>query len=38
MIATKSGALYATTANGAATFGPLPIAQGGTGKTKAADA
>ena len=30
-IATKSGALYATAANGAPTFGTLPKAQGGTG-------
>lgn len=32
-IATASGALYATAANGAAKFGTLPIAQGGTGAT-----
>lgn len=37
-VATASGALYATSANGAASFGTLPIAQGGTGKTTAADA
>lgn len=37
-VATASGALYATSANGAASFGTLPIAQGGTGKTSAADA
>lgn len=38
MIATASGALYATAANGAASFGTLPIAQGGTGKTTALEA
>ena len=32
-IATVSGALYATAENGAAQFGTLPIAQGGTGAT-----
>lgn len=32
-VATASGALFATAANGAPTFGTLPIAQGGTGKT-----
>jgi hypothetical protein len=32
-VATANGALYATTANGAAKFGILPIAQGGTGST-----
>lgn len=37
-VATASGAFYATSANGAASFGTLPIAQGGTGKTSAADA
>lgn len=37
-VATASGALYATAANGAAKFGTLPIAQGGTGATTAADA
>lgn len=37
-IATASGALYATAANGAATFGTLPVAQGGTGATSAAGA
>ncbi len=37
-IATASGALYATSANGAAKFGTLPIAQGGTGATTAAAA
>ena len=37
-VATASGALYATAANGAAQFGTLPIAQGGTGATTAADA
>jgi hypothetical protein len=35
---TKSGAMYATSANGAPTFGTLPIAQGGTGATDAATA
>lgn len=38
MIATASGALYATAANGAASFGTLPIAQGGTGATTRLDA
>ena len=33
MIATASGALYATAANGAPAFGTLPAAQGGTGNT-----
>jgi len=37
-VATASGALYATEANGAASFGTLPIAQGGTGATTADDA
>ena len=37
-VATASGALYATAANGAAKFGTLPIAQGGTGSTSAAAA
>lgn len=32
-IATKSGALYATSADGSPSFGTLPIAQGGTGAT-----
>ena len=36
--ATKSGAFYATTDNGAAQFGTLPIAQGGTGAVTANDA
>ena len=36
--ATANGAAYATSENGALTFGALPIAQGGTGKTSAADA
>lgn len=36
--ATGNGAAYATSTNGALTFGTLPIAQGGTGKTNAADA
>jgi len=31
MITTANGALYATAANGAALFGTLPVAQGGTG-------
>jgi hypothetical protein len=31
--ATASGAAYATSANGALTFGTLPVAQGGTGRT-----
>ena len=35
---TKNGALYATSENGVASFGTLPIAQGGTGATSAADA
>ena len=33
--ATQSGAFYATSANGAPAFGTLPLAQGGTGQTKA---
>ena len=33
MVATASGAAYATAANGALTFGTLPVAQGGTGRT-----
>ena len=37
-IATASGALYATAANGAAKFGTLPVAQGGTGATSASSA
>ena len=37
-VATASGAFYATKANGAAKFGTLPIAQGGTGATTEADA
>lgn len=37
-VATASGALYATSANGAAKFGTLPIAQGGTGATTGAAA
>lgn len=32
-VATASGALFATAANGSPTFGTLPVAQGGTGKT-----
>lgn len=36
--ATASGAMYATSANGAPVFGTLPIAQGGTGATDAATA
>lgn len=35
LITTANGALYATSANGAPTFGPLPVAQGGTGGTSA---
>lgn len=34
-VATASGALFATAANGAAKFGTLPLAQGGTGMTSA---
>ena len=37
-VATADGALYATSANGAPQFGTLPIAQGGTGGTSAANA
>ena len=37
-VATASGALYATAANGEPQFGTLPVAQGGTGATTAADA
>ena len=37
-VSTASGAFYATSANGAAQFGTLPIAQGGTNATTAADA
>lgn len=36
--ASANGALYSTGTNSALTFGTLPIAQGGTGKTTAADA
>lgn len=36
--ATANGAAYATGANGALTFGTLPVAQGGTGGTSAATA
>lgn len=36
--ASANGALYATSANGALTFGTLPAAQGGTGKTTLKDA
>ena len=35
---TASGALYATSENGVASFGTLPIAQGGTGATSASKA
>lgn len=35
---TASGAFYATSANGSPAFGTLPVAQGGTGATTAADA
>ena len=38
MVATANGAAYATSANGALTFGALPIAQGGTGSTSASAA
>lgn len=38
MVTTANGALYATSSNGAAKFGTLPIAQGGTGKTSAIEA
>lgn len=37
-VATANGAFYATAANGAAKFGTLPIAQGGTNATTAANA
>lgn len=37
-IGTVSGALYATGSGGAPTFGTLPVAQGGTGSTSAANA
>lgn len=37
-VATASGAFYATSANGAPSFGTLPVAQGGTGATAAATA
>ena len=37
-VATANGALYATSANGAAKFGTLPVAQGGTGATNSATA
>lgn len=36
--ATANGAAYATSSNGALTFGTLPVAQGGTGATAAAGA
>lgn len=36
--ASANGALYATQANGALSWGTLPIAQGGTGKTSASEA
>lgn len=36
--ASAKGAVYATSANGAITFGTLPIAEGGTGSTTAAGA
>lgn len=38
LIATSTGALYATAVNGAPQFGTLPVAQGGTGATSAASA
>lgn len=34
MVTTSSGALYATSSGGAASFGTLPVAQGGTGQTQ----
>lgn len=37
-VATADGALYATAANGAAQFGTLPVAQGGTAGTTEAEA
>ena len=37
-VASASGALYATAANGAPKFGTLPVAQGGTGATSASAA
>lgn len=37
-ISTVSGALYATSSGGAASFGTLPVAQGGTGATSASSA
>jgi hypothetical protein len=37
-VATANGAFYATSTNGAAQFGTLPIAQGGTGATSASAA
>ena len=37
-VAAASGALYSTGANVKPTFGTLPIAQGGTGKTTATEA
>lgn len=37
-VSTASGALYATAANGAAQFGTLPVAQGGTAGTTEAEA
>lgn len=37
-VATASGAFYATATNGAAKFGTLPVAQGGTGSTSASGA
>lgn len=37
-VATANGALFATMTNGAASFGTLPIAQGGTGATTVAAA
>lgn len=37
-VATSNGALYATGTNGAAKFGTLPVAQGGTGSTTQAGA
>lgn len=38
MVATSTGALYSTSVNGQPQFGPLPVAQGGTGSTSAQNA
>jgi hypothetical protein len=37
-VSTANGAFYATSSGGAASFGTLPVAQGGTGATTAANA